>query len=199
MLASCAREEKKAGVIEVGNLIKGEFLDGVTLDSATKAFDKRRTALVTIDVQNEFCDPYGARGNQETYDIAKRISEQAPAFRAVNVDVVNIYSRNNVVKDTGFYYYRPDKRDVNFRKAQNSPFWDGPAADSLFRARGKTTLLMCGFNMSACVRATALTAREKGYDVYIMVDMVGDDRKNTPSDPKTAAMAQRGIKFILAE
>lgn len=195
ILGSCAREEKKSAV-QVGDLIKGEYVLGIELDTVSKKFDKAHTALVTIDVQNEFCDPYGKRGNEETYEIAKRIHDRVPNFRQANVDVMNIYSI--YPKDTTFYYYRPDKGDANLAKFKNSAFAKDELGDDFFKLLNKKTLLMCGFNMSACVRQTAEGAAAKGYDVYVIVDMVGDDRHNTPSRPAVDTMAMRGVKFITA-
>jgi len=81
----------------------------------------RDLALLVIDVQQEFCDPQGARGNKETREVSQRIRRLVPAFRKAGVPVYVIYFADDPKKtqDVDFYEFRPRQGDFVLRKMTN--------------------------------------------------------------------------------
>ena len=145
-------------------------------------------ALLVIDVQKEYCDPRGSRGNRQTEEISQRIQAITPEFRAAKVPVYAIHFdwtlKKKKTKEIDFHHFIPEKDDILVGKCTDSAFQSGPAK-SLFRDHGRKLLLACGFNTSACVKSTVMDARREGYDVCLLTDMVGNDSHN-PSSPEYA-------------
>lgn len=73
-----------------------------------------------------------------------------------------------------------------------------PELEAALQQHGADTILLAGVHLHACVRATALDAYERGYDVWIADDAVGSD------DPLHAGitrryLAARAARFITVD
>jgi ureidoacrylate peracid hydrolase len=145
----------------------------------------RDLALLVIDVQKEFCDPEGKRGNRETRDVSQRIRQLVPAFRKAGVPVYVIYFSDDAKRpqDVDFYEFRPEKGDFLLRKDDDSAF-RGSDLDALLKKHDRKTLLACGFNLNACIFHTVMDARAKGYPVRLLRDLSGNDKNNDASSTK---------------
>lgn len=162
-------------------------------------------ALLVIDVQKEFCDPSKKRGNQQTEVIAKRIRALVPQFRQASVPVYAIYfdwsakKKKKEASEVDFYEFQPEPEDVLVGKDRDSAF-TGSDIEKILRKDGRKSLLVCGFNVSACVRDTVMDAREKGFDVTLLEDLAGNDNLN-PRTPDAALkeMRQAGIEITQSE
>ena len=136
-------------------------------------------ALLVIDVQREFCDPNGERGNKETVEISQRIRRLVPAFRKAGVPVYVIYcsDEEKQVQDVDFYEFRPREGDFVLCKKDDSAF-NGTTLDEKLKEHHRRTLLTCGFNTNACIYATVMDARAQGYSVRLLRDLTGNDNNN---------------------
>lgn len=156
----------------------------------------RDLALLVIDVQQEFCDPKGGRGNKETREVSQRIRRLIPAFRKAGVPVYAIYFSETAekVQDIDFYEFRPKEGDFVLCKNDNSAF-KGCDIDKLLAMHHRKTLLTCGFNLNACLFETAVDARAKGYDVRLLRDLSGNDNNNDPgsTDGYLRRMTEKGV------
>ncbi|MDE1152742.1 MAG: cysteine hydrolase [Micavibrio sp.] len=155
-------------------------------------------ALLVIDVQKEFCDPTGRRGNQQTAEVSRRIGSLVPEFRKAGIPVYMVYFSHGEkkIKDIDFYEVKPEKSDVLVAKNRDSAF-RGSNIETLLQKAGHRKLLTCGFNLNACVYSTVLDARSNGFQVTLLRDLVGNDKNNDDryTDGCIQEMKEKGIQF----
>jgi len=89
---------------------------------------------------------------------------------------------------------RPLPGELIVHKQFFSGFYDGKL-DAALRSAGRDTLILAGVHLHGCVRATAMDAYERGYNVLIAADAVASD------DPLHAAITRqylqrRAARFI---
>lgn len=156
------------------------------------------TALLVIDVQEEFCDPKQGRGNRETRQVSKKIKDLIPEFRKAGIPTYVIYfSYTEKQPDKiDFYMFKPDKEDVLIAKDADSAF-QGSDIKKILDEHKRTKLLACGFNLNACVYSTVMDARRNGFDVCVLRDLTGNDNENDRSKTaeKIKNMRSEGITF----
>jgi nicotinamidase-related amidase len=156
------------------------------------------TAVLLVDVQKRYCDPRGKRGNVLTDSVSMKIALTAAAYRAMGLPVYVIHTGKPpwLGGRPGFHHFRPDPRqDILVRKVTDSGFQSGTLAAQL-KADGRKKLLVCGFNLSACVKLTALDARAAGYDVKLIRDLCGNDSWNDAPDAAVRYMKASGIRTV---
>jgi nicotinamidase-related amidase len=160
---------------------------------------KGTMAHVIVDVQRAFCDPeYDWRGTKETVATAKHISRIAAAFRKHNIPTYIVYMTHGDPAEIacgGFHEFQPEPSDILMPKKTISAFESGPLRNELLYnknchqnagyERHIDTILLSGFNASACVRETAIDARAYDFDTYVMKDCVGNDLLNESFGRKT--------------
>lgn len=162
-------------------------------------------ALLVIDVQKQFCDPSTSqRGSFETNMIAKRIAQLAPEFRKAGIPVYAVHfglPADNA-SEVDFHQFKPAAEDTLISKLSNSAFGRrGNQTAKKLHADGRQTLLVCGFNLSGCVKETVLDARRAGFDVRLLTDICGNDNSNRRCDPEAdvADMVKKGAIVDSAE
>jgi nicotinamidase-related amidase len=141
-------------------------------------------ALLVIDVQREFCDPDGRRGNAETAEVSKRIQSLVPEFRKAGVPIYAVYfseEKKKNASDIDFYEFTPHPDDVLVAKNADSAF-KGSNIKKILQRDKRKTLLTCGFNLNACVKSTAMDALIEGFDVCLLRDLTGNDNGNDYSN-----------------
>lgn len=163
-----------------------EFFKPENLKRTTITVDKipGDTALLVIDVQKEFCDPKKKRGTMETDRIAKRIQSIIPAFREAGIPAYVIYFRKKNIfskfRKIDFHHFSPEPSDMLVAKDKDSAF-EGSNIGELLKQHRRTKILACGFNLNACVYQTVRDAIRQGFDVSVLEDLVGNDKKNPAS------------------
>ena len=165
----------------------GEFFDPENLASLSLKYAEGEVALLVIDVQKQFCDPEGKRGNKETTEISERIQSLVPEFRKADIPVYAVYYSTTGDKEreeVDFYKFQPAANDTLIAKNADSAFKGSNIADILHRDH-KKLLLACGFNLNACVKRTIDDARKAGFDVCLMEDLSGNDALNAGYSPDT--------------
>jgi len=140
---------------------------------------KGDTALLVIDVQKQFCDPNGLRGNKKTDTVSKRIQSIVPEFRDAGIPVYVIYysKKKKEPSKIDFYKFKPMPNDVLIAKNNNSAF-KGSNIKKVLKKDRRKSLLICGFNLNACVKKTVIDARKKGFDVCVLEDLTGNAKIN---------------------
>ncbi len=151
----------------------------------------RRTAHLVIDVQTVFVH-HRRRGNEITEHVADRIAELTPTFKDAGVKPYWIYyGRSRLwprrLDLPGFYKVNPDNDPV-VRKHHDSAF-KGSDIHQILQRDGVQNLLVSGFNTSACVRKTVLSALKMKYNVCVLEDMT----ENGPA-PVCAAYTLRELE-----
>jgi nicotinamidase-related amidase len=160
-------------------------------------------ALIVVDVQNDFC-PGGAlavRGGDEILDEVNRLAAQAPlviATRDWHPPGHGSFAEQggqwpvHCVRDTPGAQLHPglltridaiiDKGQTPEREGYSG--FEDTALESLLRERGVKTVDIVGLALDYCVKATALDARDAGFDVVVHRDATravnvapGDDER----------------------
>jgi len=159
------------------------------------------TALLVIDVQNDFCAPGGARmkGDLTTIEGMKAPTRQiVEAARLIGVPVVYTQTQNDAEHDNGPILARrqrvglggakytipgtwgweiaefvaPHPGEVSIRKWHHSGFTN-PKMDATLRGLGAKTLVFTGIATNGCVEATVRDAFARGYYAVVLEDCVG--------------------------
>jgi len=190
LLFSCAGAAKKLCCVMVKALPEAALRPRTLKDyfhqaAALQPSGADSFALCVIDVQHEFCNPHYSfdprdnRGSAHTAKIATHIAGLAPAFRAAGCPLYMIYYDRYLYKapnyaDTLLYKVKTAPGDQLFPKRDSSAFADG-RLDQELRQAGIKNLLLCGFNLNACVYDTARDGLALGYNICILGDAVGND------------------------
>lgn len=157
------------------------------------------TALVIIDMQQIFCDPAQAipegGGNMATRAASQKISSLIPHFRNAGVSIYPVYFCDED-ETIDCYKYTPTDEDTVVLKDRCSAFAGGDI-EAVLKNDNKKLLLTCGFNMSACVRATVEDARKSGFEVCVMDDITKDGVGYTQKENANAQRLMRnsGVTF----
>ncbi len=160
------------------------------------------TALLIVDVQNDFCAPGGhteARLGKDVADcqaVVEPVERLAAAARRAGAPVVWIkadYDRAYLsppiharqiargiekaycVSGTWgaeFYRVSPDDGDLTIEKHRHSAF-AGTELDQILRDRGIRTVVVAGVQTHVCVESTLRDASARGYYVVVPGDCVG--------------------------
>lgn len=158
-----------------------------------------QTALLVVDVQKRFCDPYEERGTTATATMARRIARLAPQFRKAGMKIFPVYFNrdfNLAPAQLDFYEFKPDADDKLTTKYYDSAFIDTKLAEDL-RKNGIINVHICGFNLNACILKTALDTADIGFNTTVIGDMTGNDLYNT-ADPVIAARKLQDNNVTLA-
>ncbi|MDO5513457.1 nicotinamidase [Corynebacterium sp.] len=159
-----------------------------------------KTALVIVDVQNDFC-PGGSLATDRGSEVAALIGEYQESHGASydhivatqdwhidpgahfsdNPDFVDSWPVHCVAGSEGAELHpavRPEPVEAYFRKGEYTAAYSGfeGAADGVgmaewLRARGVEKLDVVGIATDHCVRATVLDALEEGFEVRVLTDM----------------------------
>lgn len=159
------------------------------------------TALIVIDVQNDFSAPGGARmkGDLTTIEAMKEPTQRmVEAARAIGVPVVYTQAQTDAEHDNGPILARrqrvglggakytipgtwgweicdfvaPRPGEVTIPKWHHSAFTN-PKMDATLRRLGAKTLLFTGIATNGCVEATVRDAFARGYYTVVLEDCVG--------------------------
>jgi ureidoacrylate peracid hydrolase len=161
----------------------------------------QHTALLVIDVQNDFCSPGGARmkGDLTTIEGMKEPTRRiVEAARVIGVPVVYTQTQNDAEHDNGPILARrqrvglggakytipgtwgwkiaefvaPHPGEVSIPKWHHSGFTN-PKMDATLRRLGAKTLVFTGIATNGCVEATVRDAFARGYYAVVLEDCVG--------------------------
>jgi nicotinamidase-related amidase len=163
----------------------------------------QETALIVIDIQEGFDDPYwGPRNNPDAED---NIARLLVAWRRTGRPVIHTRhdSRNpksplypgqpgNDIKEIA----RPAGGEAVLRKSVNSAFI-GTGLEERLRKEGITSVVVTGINTNHCVSTTARMAGNLGFSTLVVADATATFDMSGPDGHRyTAAEMHR---FGLAE
>ncbi|MBI2935170.1 MAG: cysteine hydrolase [Chloroflexi bacterium] len=170
--------------------------------------DRAHTAIVVIDVQNDFCHPEGgqARMGMDVTAGQKMVNtllEFLDRSRQVKVPTVFVRNTQNawtrspaqlakranrpLICEEGswgaeFYRVAPAEGDYVVTKHRYSAFV-GTDLDLVLRCRGIKTLALCGVTTNTCVESTARDGFMLEYNIIMLSDCVATHR---PEEHKAA-------------
>lgn len=170
------------------------------LQQFEERIDPTHTAVLVVDIQNDFCAPDGYIGRKYGCDAAANealaarnvtLSDTARAAGCLIVWIQAIYdpvylsapmlmkggSAGNEVRcvdgswGADFYNVAPREGDLVIRKHRYSAF-SGTSLDNLLRRNGIRTTVITGVSTNICVESTLREAFNLGYYVVIPRDCV---------------------------
>jgi nicotinamidase-related amidase len=143
------------------------------------------TALVLIDVQEGFHDPYWGRRNNPRFEVV--IARLLERWRAAQLPVIHVQHHSTEPQSP----LRPDRPGVEFMacarpvpgetifaKKVNSAFIH-TGLESYLRARGITSLVMAGLTTDHCVSTSARMGANLGFAITIPADAVATFDRRT--------------------
>lgn len=156
-----------------------------------------------IDTQVRYCDPSGKRGNSQTYSTARKIAELTPEFCKAGIPIYAIYFNHanfQCREDVDFYQFKSAKQDLVIGKESDSAFRECDLEDILNRD-GRKRLLVCGFNLSACVYKTVMDAlkERRPYEVCLLTDLTGNDNTNDQGTGVAKLRDMRNREAVIAK
>lgn len=159
-----------------------------------------RYAHLVVDVQRNFCDPLaGKRGTRETDAVASEISRITPVFRNAGMPTYLIFCQKwSEPADKafgGFHKIQPAPTDILFGKISESAFEYSDLAETLKKA-GTKTLIVSGFNTSACVNATVQGGLSEDFDVWVLKDCIANGKNFPKPEPFLDLMRDRGAQLM---
>lgn len=161
-----------------------------------------RTALVVVDMQNDFCAPGGYISTAIGKDVSGLATVIEPlratlaAARAAGLPVIWLVARyeEDLVPPSmtaqkrrlgieavccaagswggDFFAVAPEPGEPVFAKSTYSGF-SNPDLDAHLRAAGIEALVFCGVQTNICVESTLRDAHSRGFDVAVVSNAVG--------------------------
>lgn len=155
------------------------------VSGAAATYDARTTAVLVVDMVNDFCTVGGAMVLPGTGRLYPPIQRVADELRAAGATVVWVCDRHEP-DDAEFRKREPhcfagswgaevvaglrrEPVDLEMPKHRYSAFFE-TELDAILRGRGITTVVLCGVVTNICVRSTAHDAFFHGYDVVVVED-----------------------------
>ncbi|EOR24687.1 cysteine hydrolase [Cytobacillus oceanisediminis] len=160
-------------------------------------WDPKHSALLIVDVQNDYCHKEGSLAKQDldvsmVDEMMPNLKSMITSMKEINVPIIYIQTihedstdsetwikrlkgknqKNLCRKDTWgaeFYQLEPENKDVIVIKHRYSAFIN-TRLDSVLRALKIQTLLMAGVSTNICVESTARDGFMLDYDVIFLSD-----------------------------
>jgi ureidoacrylate peracid hydrolase len=181
--------------------------------------DPRHTALLIIDLQNDFCHPDGlaARAGNDVGDIAAMLPELerlCAAARRAGVRLIYVRQTHDDWNDSGprralpryktFYPCRegswgaqfwglvPGADDYVLTKHRQSAFVGTPL-DLVLRSQGIQSLVLTGTNTHVCVDCTARDGFQRDYYVVVVSDCTATG--TSKPEQQQAALANHSGRY----
>jgi ureidoacrylate peracid hydrolase len=166
------------------------------IDAGAAAIDIGRSALIVVDMQNDFCHDDGALAKRgidvrPTQDMAPRLVAFVDAARAAGLPVIYLANMHDSWTDSAawrrrfgstspeicrpgswgaaFYAVSPRPEERVVPKHRYNAFV-GTNLDMILRARGLTTLIFTGVATNVCVETTARDAYVRDYQIVLVRD-----------------------------
>jgi bifunctional isochorismate lyase/aryl carrier protein len=172
------------------------------------------TALMVVDLQNDFLGPYfSSIENAEPIikQLVSGINEISCLFREAGLPVFFIrmiykadgnnwtlrmkdlntpYCIEGTPGSSFFQGLNIEKSDILITKVRYSAFY-GTNLDDILRKKSIDTLVITGMNTHACVRATVIDAFERDYRIFLPLELVNS--YNIPLHEQTIAYLQNRV------
>lgn len=162
------------------------FSDRYSVQVELSDVDLSRSAVIVVDMVNDFCSPGGAMVLPNADRLYEPIRRLTDGFRASGRLVVWIRDEHPDESDLEFRKravhclrgswgselvpeLAPAPGDQVLTKSRFSAFF-GTDLDAILRRAGIQTVLLCGVVTNICVRSTAHDAFFLGYDVVVAKD-----------------------------
>ena len=185
--------------------------------------DPKRTALVVIDLQNDFCSEKGALAAlgsdvSPCKAVAERIAGFLPKVReqvgvvaffqlVYDVEKMSESQRERLIRDgkpvvcaagsAGCeLFLQPGPNDLIFAKYRYSAFSNEQFVEVL-RARSISTVVAVGVDTQICVEGTVRHGYDLGYRMLVLSDLVATRRSELARHENSLALCERYFSTML--
>ena len=160
--------------------------------------DPTKTALIVIDIQNDYCAPDGIIAKEVGLDVSRlqntvdNLITFVDKVRKVGLPIIftqmiedhkymapNAQLKSNGrelcspdTKGFGYYKIKPHENDYQLVKKTYDAFSNNEL-DKILKNHGVENLIIVGAYTAVCVDTTLRTAFTKGYNIVIPQDLVG--------------------------
>jgi nicotinamidase-related amidase len=215
--------------MEIGKIQEDEILRLArnAYENGKAEFDirKEKTALLVIDMQEEFIRPHWAPSwIPEATRIVPKIKTLIDCCRAKNIPVIyTVFSNTNnyfdrplsgrlmpnrypeVKIDPSVYYdggkvwqeLNPLKNEIVIHKPSYGAFYDTPL-ETILKNLGKDTVIICGTLTNYCCGTTARQAYERGFYVVFGSDVTATDAPEM-QEPELKVLRKGFAKVMTCE
>ncbi|TVY48408.1 putative isochorismatase family protein [Lachnellula occidentalis] len=158
------------------------------------------SVLVIIDAQNEYICQRPSQDRQHRFN-RKAISTLLEKYRSASAPLVHIVHQTPAgapvfTPDTDlakeFAEIEPTSSEKVIGK-ENPGSFTGTDLDAYLKSTGRNKVVLVGYMAHVCVSTTARQAAEKGYDVLIAEEAVGDRDIPGASAADTVAMVLKEL------
>lgn len=139
---------------------------------------EKNIAVILIDMQTDFVRKFDPLALQELVDNQTILLEQARLAK-VPIAVLEFHGYGNTIHALN-QVLRKDPFCPYFSKDRNSGF-SCRSFTSWLECKAFRTLLLTGINAHACVKATAASALDAGYEVVTAPELIDDKHKRDRS------------------
>jgi ureidoacrylate peracid hydrolase len=188
----------------------------------TEKIDPRYTALVVIDIQNDFASPDGllaksGRDMSMVQPMMEKIQETIGTAEQAGVPVFytqQIYNRSKLtdlqkeqydldgkyvtcdLATDGYKFYKINpKPEFTFIK-YNYNIFSNPELEKALNSRGVKTLVMAGLDTYWCVETAIRNAFDLGYKVVVPEDLVACNGKHRDLHNRTLELVKRTFGVV---
>jgi len=149
--------------------------------------DPRRTAVIVVDMQNDFIKPSGklyAHGSEKIIEPIRSVLEKARRSEATIIYTMDWHEKDDPEFEVWGEHalantwgaevvdeLKPLGDEILVRKPSYDAFY-GTSLDHILRTRGLKTLIMMGVIANICVLHTAGSAAMRGYELVVPVDCI---------------------------
>jgi nicotinamidase-related amidase len=129
--------------------------------NSTRLYDRRRAALVVVDVQDGF------RSYDTFADVASAVGRLVEGAKILEVPIIATEQYPKGLGHTAVEVGLPDDATPVEKSVFSAVRADG------FNLAGRNQVLLCGIEAHVCVLQTALDLLDRGVSVQIVTDAVG--------------------------
>lgn len=169
------------------------------------SLEKTKTAVIVVDVQNDFCAPDGAMGKmgkdlRQVETSVAALESFLGYCRSNQFPILFVQTKHSPVTDSPnwtkrlqgkqnavgicrtpwgqeFYKVQPEEQDVIITKHRYSAFV-GTNLEMILRSKGIENLVLCGVATNVCVEGTARDGFMKDFTVITVSDCTASYSRN---------------------
>ncbi len=190
------------------------YNQGMTLKDK---LDPLSTALIVIDIQNDFCSPSGLMSGlgkdvsamDELVDGIKKLIEICSSSNLPVLYTQQIYDRSKLnelqkeqydldsklitcdIDSDGWKFYKLDPNPEDVYQKYNYNIFSNPALVERLTNSGIKTIMVTGVSTQICVETAIRNGFDLGYKIVVPEDLVGTTSSDSQTQERTLNLVRR--------
>lgn len=185
--------------------------------------DPKHTALIVIDIQNDFCSPEGALGKRgrdftvinNALDKLDSVIKSAKASKVLTLYTQQVYDPDKIndlqreqyeldgklitcdINTDGYKFYNmnPPEKDVYIK--HNFNIFSNIDLQKRLEENNIKTLVITGVDTQFCVETAVRNGYDLGYKMVLIEDCIGNNTKNKDFHDNTIALVRKSYGVVL--